>query len=160
MISIIASIGKNKELGFRNQLLWHLPDDLKNFKEITSGHAIVMGKKTFESIGKPLPNRKNIILTRDKNSKADGCIIAHSVNDVLDLIKDEDETFVIGGGEIYKLFLPLADKLYLTEVETSLKADTFFPEFDKTGWILKSSIKHSKDEKNQYSFAFNVYDKK
>jgi dihydrofolate reductase len=159
MISIIASIGKNNELGNNNKLLWHLPDDLKNFKETTSGHTIVMGKKTFESIGKPLPNRKNIILTRDKNYKVDGCTVAHSIDEILDLTKNDKEIFIIGGGEIYKLFLPIADKLYLTEVDTTLEADTFFPKFDKGNWKLLNSLPHGKDEKHNYSFKMCIYEK-
>jgi dihydrofolate reductase len=158
-ISIIASIGKNNELGIDGNLLWHLSDDLKNFKKVTTDHTIVMGKKTFESIGRPLPNRNNIILTRDTNYKIDGCVVAHSMDDVLNLIKSEKETFIIGGGEIYKLFFPIAEKLYLTEVDASLKADTFFPEFNKNDWKLESSFFHPKDEKHDYSFSINVYDK-
>jgi dihydrofolate reductase len=158
-ISLIASIGKNSELGFHNQLLWHLPDDLKNFKKITSGHTIVMGKKTFESIGKPLPDRKNIILTRDTNYEADGCVIAHSPEEILKFVNNYDEIFIIGGGEIYKIFLPLANKLYLTEVDATPPADTFFPKFDKRDWKLVRSVLHPKDEKHLYSFSFNIYEK-
>ena len=158
-ISLIASIGKNNELGFKNQLIWHLPDDLKNFKKITSGHTIVMGKKTYESIGKPLPNRNNIILARDYDYKADGCVVAHSIEEVLDLIKNEDETFIIGGGEIYKLFLPLANKLYLTQVNASLEADTYFPKFNLKEWKRTSCIEHGIDERHCYSFIINTYEK-
>jgi dihydrofolate reductase len=158
-ISLIASIGKNGELGFKNQLLWHLPDDLKNFKRVTSNHTVVMGQKTFESIGRPLPNRKNVILTRNKDYKIDGCTVIHSADDVIKLAKKEKETFIIGGGKIYKLFFPKAERLYLTEVNASLKADTFFPKFNKNDWILKSSLPHPKDSNHKYSFSLNLYEK-
>jgi dihydrofolate reductase len=158
-ISIVASIGKNNELGINNKLLWHLSDDLKNFKEITTGHTIVMGEKTYESIGKPLPNRRNIIITRIKDYEKAGCEVAHSPEDVLKLTENDNEIFIIGGGQIYKLFLPIANKLYLTEVDTSLEADTFFPKFNQDDWNLVSSTHHPKDERNEYSFSFNVYEK-
>ena len=159
-ISLIASIGKGGELGIKNQLLWRLPDDLKNFKKVTTGHTIVMGKKTYESIGKPLPDRKNIILTRDLNYEAEGCIVAHSPEEILKFVNSEDEVFIIGGGEIYKLFLPLANKLYLTEVNAELPADTYFPKFDKSSWKLMNSTKHRVDEKHKFSFSINIYEKK
>jgi dihydrofolate reductase len=159
-ISIIASIGKDNELGLHNKLLWHLPDDLKSFKEVTTGHTIVMGKKTFESIGRPLPNRKNIVLTRDQNYEAEGCIIAHSPEEILKFVNNDDEIFIIGGGEIYKIFLPLANKLYLTEVDASLPADTYFPKFSKVDWKLVSSDKHGIDEKHAFPFSINIYEKK
>lgn len=158
-ISIIASVGKNNELGSDGNLLWHLPDDLKNFKNVTSGHTIVMGKKTYESIGRPLPDRKNIILTRDVDYEADGCIVAHSPEEILKFVNDEDEIFIIGGGEIYKLFLPLANRLYLTEVDGEKEADTYFPSFNKNDWRLINSVRHDIDEKHDYSFNINTYEK-
>lgn len=158
-ISIIASIGKQNELGINNTLLWHLPDDLKNFKKTTTGHTIVMGEKTFASIGRPLPNRRNIIITREKDFRSNGVEIAHSLEKVLNMTKNDDEVFIIGGGQIYSLFFPMANKLYLTEVNANLKADTFFPKFDKKDWKLISSVFHSKDNEHQYEFFLNIYEK-
>lgn len=155
-ISIIAATGKKNELGKGNQLLWHLPDDLKHFKELTTGHTIVMGRKTFESIGKPLPNRRNIVITRDMNFTADGIEVIHSLQEIQN--RDE-EIFIIGGGEIYAQALPFADKLYLTEVDASLDADTFFPQFKKNEWNEVERTHHNKKEKHLYDFDFVVYEK-
>ncbi|MEK7175607.1 MAG: dihydrofolate reductase [Patescibacteria group bacterium] len=168
-ISIIAAFGKNKELGLNNKLLWSLPDDLKRFKELTTGHIIIMGQKTYESIGRPLLNRKNFIISRDTSYQVDGCTVVNSLEEAFekfekekqsprsDLGANKDEIFVIGGGEIYKLFLPYANNLYLTEVEAELPADTFFPEFNLTEWKLLSEEFHPKDEKHKYSFCFRKY---
>lgn len=157
MISLIAAIGKNNELGKDNQLLWHLPDDLKRFKELTTGHTIVMGRKTFESIGKPLPNRRNIVITRDTSYKKEGVEVIHSLEEVENL---PEEIFIIGGGEIYAQALPFADRLYLTQVDTTLDADTFFPPFEKSEWNETERIHHKKDEKHAHSFDFILYTKK
>jgi len=161
MISLIAAIGKNNELGKNNTLLWHLPDDMKHFKEITSLHPVIMGRKTFESIGKPLPNRRNIIITHDVKYKKEGVEVAHSIAEALDLIKDKnEEIFIIGGGELYKEFMPIADKLYITHVEKEDKdADTFFPEIIPVVWNEISHIEHAKDEKNSFNYTFSVYEK-
>ncbi len=157
-ISIIAAIGKKNELGKGNQLLWHLPDDLKHFKELTSGHTVVMGRKTFESIGKPLPNRRNIVITRDTNYKQDGVQVVHSIEEIE---KGDEEIFVIGGGEIYKQALPFADKLYITEVNAEEKdADTFFPMIEKEKWKEKERVHHTQDEKHATHFDFVTYIKK
>ncbi|MCF7833721.1 MAG: dihydrofolate reductase [Candidatus Pacebacteria bacterium] len=170
-ISIIAAIGKNRELGLNNQLLWHLPADMKHFRETTRGHTIIMGRKTFESLGetngkagKILPNRKNIIITRDphyniehtKTEDRKNISIFSSLEEVLKNISEE-EVFVIGGAEIYKLALPYANKLYLTEVEASMEADTFFPEFKKEEWQLDKNEYFPKNSENTYDMYFNVY---
>ncbi len=132
MESIIAAIGKNRELGRDNKLLWGIPDDLKRFKELTSGHPIIMGRKTFESIGKPLPNRTNIIVTRDENFKRDGCVVVNSIEDAFKKAKALDkEIFVIGGAQIYKQSLPYVKKLYLTLINEEADADTFFPPYEE-----------------------------
>jgi len=132
MISIIAVVGKNLAIGYKNKLLWDIPDDLRHFKKITAGHTVIMGQKTFESIGKPLPNRHNIVVTLDKNFKADGCEIRYSLEDVLKEGKNRsEEIFIIGGGQIYRQSLPYADKLYLTVIDDSPKADTFFPDYSE-----------------------------
>lgn len=159
MISIIAAIGKNNELGKKNQLLWSLPADLKHFKEITSGHPIIMGSKTFESIGRPLPNRRNIVITRDLNYQNENVEVVYSIDDALKLFENtNEEVFVIGGGEIYKQMMNHANKLYITEVygEDS-EADTYFPVIDKSIWHEKSRLKNTKDENNKFDFDFVEY---
>lgn len=133
-ISIIAAIGKGRELGKENQLLWKIPEDLKRFKELTLGHPVIMGQKTFESIGKKLPERENIILTQDEKFRADDCEICYSIGEALEKANSyfTDEIFVIGGGQIYKQFLPLAGKLYLTAVDSEdPSADTYFPDYSE-----------------------------
>lgn len=151
-ISIIAAIGKNRELGKNNKLLWDIPEDLKRFRSITAGHTVIMGRKTFESIGRALPNRTNIIVTRDKNYKAVGCIISRSLEGAIDLAKrgGGEEVFVIGGGEIYRQAISLADKLYLTLVEGTFDADTFFPDYSGFRKVIFQE-KH-KDENYSYTF--------
>jgi len=161
MISIIAAIGKNNELGKKNDLLFKLPADMKHFKEITSGHPVIMGRKTFESIGKILPNRRNIVITRDSNYKKENIEIAHSLNDAIFIFNNNDEeVFIIGGGEIYKQVFELADKLYITHIDAEDKdADTFFPEIIPIVWNEVSRQEHKKDEKNPYAYTFSVYKK-
>ncbi len=161
MISIIAAIGKNNELGKENKLLWSLPADMKHFREITSGHTVIMGRKTFESIGKPLPNRKNIVITRDENYKKEGIEVVHSLEDAISIARQGlAEIFVIGGAEIYKQALPVADKLYITHVDAENKnADTFFPEIIPILWNEISHEEHKKDDKNPHDYTFSVYKK-
>jgi dihydrofolate reductase len=161
-ISIISAIGRNNEIGKKNALLWDMPADLKHFKEKTSGHTIIMGQKTFESIGRPLPNRRNIVLTLNKNLRIDGVETFYSIEELeKEFLNIDEEVFIIGGGQIYKLFIEKADKLYLTEVEADFKdADTFFPTFDKNKWQKVSEEKHEPDEKNKYSYTFTEYLKK
>lgn len=159
-ISIIVAISENNAIGKDNELLWHLPKDLKRFKEITTGHTIIMGRKTFESIGKPLPNRHSIVITNNKNYKAEGATVAHSVQEALNKTQNEEEVFIIGGGKIYKETLALANKLYLTLVHDSFKADTFFPEIKMEEWtVLHEEILH-KDEKNRYKATFMELERK
>lgn len=167
MISLIAAIGRNNELGKSNTLLWHLPADLKHFKEITTLHPVVMGRKTFESLGRPLPNRRNIVITRDVNYKKDlpasagGVEIVHSLSAALDLFPNQDEEiFIIGGGELYKQTMPIADKLYITHVDASAPdADTFFPEIIPIVWNEIAHEEHKKDEKNLFDYIFSVYER-
>ncbi len=139
IISAIAAIGENRELGKNNRLLWHIPEDLKRFKVLTLGHPIIMGRKTYESIGRPLPQRINIIITRNPDFKAQGCIVVGSIEEAIAKAKEHDqkEIFIIGGGEIYKQALPLIDKLYLTVVKGSFEADVFFPDYSEFSKIIK-----------------------
>jgi dihydrofolate reductase len=163
MISLIAAIGKNNELGKNNSLVWNMPTDLKYFREKTSGHPVIMGRKTFESIGHPMPNRKNIVITRDLNYKKDGIEIAHSLNEALTSARAtlvEEEIFIIGGAEIYKQAMNLADRLYITHIDAIDKdADTFFPEIIPVVWNEISHEEHQKDEKNPFNYTFSIYEK-
>ncbi len=164
MISLIAAIGKHNELGKNDSLIWHLPSDMKHFREITSGHPVIMGRKTFESIGKPLPNRRNILITRDKNYLRHGVDVTHSLDEALNyartpLVQDE-EIFVIGGAEIYKQSMSIADRLYITHIEAEdEKADTFFPEIVPIVWNEISREEHQPDKKNPHKYIFSVYEK-
>lgn len=151
MISIIVAIGKNREIGRKNKLLWNLPKDMARFKKITSGHPVIMGQKTFESIGRPLSDRKNIVVTLDKNFKAKDCEVRYSLEDVLqEAKKSPKEFFIIGGGQIYKQSLPWADKLYLTLVNDAPEADTYFPDYS----VFKNIISEEKTEDSGYTIKF------
>jgi len=156
MIKLIVAISKNRVIGDSNKLIWHLPADLKRFKELTTGHTIVMGRKTFLSIGRPLPNRRNIIVTRDENYEADGCEVVNSIEEAL--LLTNSNCFIIGGGEIYKQTLHLAEKIYMTVVDEEFKGDTTFPELPKS-WYVSSKDDFLVDEKNAYNYSFILYEK-
>jgi dihydrofolate reductase len=160
MITLIAAAAENNALGKDNDLLWHLPEDFKRFKQITSGHYIIMGRKTFESFPKPLPNRTHIIITRQEEYLVEGCLVVHSLEEALEIAPQNEEVFIIGGAQIYEQALPFADKIDLTRVHIELDADAFFPEFNTSEWNLVFSEKHFKDEKHQYDFTFETYLKK
>ena len=159
MITIIAAAGQNNELGKDNDLIWHLPADLRRFKKVTSGHTIVMGRKTFESIGKPLPNRRSILITRNTSYHKDGCEIVHSLEDAIKLIQDQEHAFIIGGAQIYKEAIDkkLVDQLDITKVHQNFDADVFFPSIDPTSWKEVSEETFLPDEKNQYTYSFLSY---
>lgn len=161
MITVIAAIAKNNALGKNNDLIWHLPADLKRFKEITSGHYILMGRNTFESIGRALPNRTTVIITRNKNYYKDGCFIAHSIEEALDLASSEEKVFIIGGAQVYKETLEkdLADQLDITLVHHKFEADAFFPEIDLKVWKEVSREDFKANEKNSYDYSFVSYKK-
>jgi len=152
MISIIAAMGQNNGIGKNNKLLWHIPGDLKHFKEITSGNIVVMGRKTYESIGRPLPNRTNIIITKNNKFKAEDCLIKNSFNEVLEEAKSykDKEIFIIGGGQIYKQALPHTDKLYLTIVDDEVQADTFFPDYSQFKNIISEKVFEEKGLKYKF----------
>lgn len=160
MIIMIAAVAENNALGKNNDLLWHLPNDFKRFKAVTTGHHIIMGRKTFESFPKPLPNRTHVIITRQKDYKAAGCIVVSSLAEALSVCPANEDVFIIGGGEIYNLALPIADKLDLTKVHHTFEADAYFPEIDPKQWKLTNSEHHSKDEKHQYDYSFESYERK
>ena len=160
MITLIAAIAENNALGKNNQLLWHLPDDFKRFKSITSGHYIIMGRKTFESFPNPLPNRTHVIISRQKNYQIPNCIVVNSLEDALEACPKDETIFIIGGGEIYNQSIAIADKIDITRVHHSFEADAFFPEIDLTKWKLTSSEFHIKDEKHTFDFTFETYIRK
>jgi len=160
MISLIVAVGKNNEIGKNNELLWHLPNDLKYFKQITLGLPIVMGRKTFESIGRPLPGRVNVIVTRNSNFKPEGCIVVDSIQNAMKATMSAQNVMIIGGADIYSQTLPIADRIYLTEVDAELEADKFFPSIDQNLWEEISRKHNPKDEKNEYNFDFVVLKRK
>jgi dihydrofolate reductase len=157
MISFVVAMDENRAIGKDNDLPWYLPNDLKHFKKTTMGKPIVMGRKTYESIGKPLPGRENIVVTRDQSYEAEGTTIVHSVDEVLQI--NAEEICVIGGSEIFKQFLPVADRLYITEIHHTFEADTYFPELNDNEWNEVSRTVGIVDEKNKYPHEFVVYEK-
>jgi len=158
MLTLIAAAAERNELGKDNDLVWHLPLDFKRFKKLTSGHCIIMGRKTFESLPGILPKRKHIVITRQTNYKAEGVVVVSSLEDAIELAKSEDESpFIIGGGEIYKQSIGLADAIELTRVHTNVEADTFFPEIDEQKWVLTNEEIIKKDDKHKFDFSFLTY---
>jgi len=157
MISLIVAMDEQGLIGRDNQLPWHLPADLRYFKQTTMGRPVVMGRKTFESIGKPLPGRRNVIVTRNRSYAAAGCEIIHSLADMPG--GGEDEVFVIGGAELFAAMLPLADRLYLTRIRETFAGDTYFPELNEADWRLVSTAEGVVDDKNPHPHAFLVYER-
>ncbi len=161
MISFVVAMDKNRVIGKDNSIPWHLPEDLKFFKKVTMGHPIVMGRKTYESIGKPLPGRENVIVTRNVDYKAEGCIVLHSIEELKKYIDEKnEEVSIIGGAQLFKETFPIADRLYITEIHREFEGDTFFPEYPESEWTLTSKEKGVKDEKNPYDYYFMIYDRK
>lgn len=146
-------------IGRAGDVPWHLPKDLKHFKALTTGHTIIMGRKTFESVGRPLPHRRNVVLTRDPTYRAEGVTVVHDLDAALALAEGEDEVFVTGGEEIYRLALPRADRLYLTVVHATVEGDTRFPEFDEAQWRRVSEEHHPADERHAHAFTFRLYER-
>ncbi|HET7657323.1 MAG TPA: type 3 dihydrofolate reductase [Bacillales bacterium] len=159
MISFLFAMGSNRVIGKDNDLPWHLPADLAYFKKKTMGHPIIMGRKTYESIGKPLPGRENIVVTRDKHFTAEGCTIVHSIEEASNVVKGNEESFVIGGANLFEAFYPYADRMYVTLIHESFEGDTYFREIDEREWKLVATEQHEKDEKNKYDYTFLVYDR-
>jgi len=158
MISIIVAVAKDGVIGNAGNIPWNLPDDLKHFAETTRGHTVIMGRKTYESIvkrlGHPLPNRKNVVITSQSDFDAPGCTVMDSIEEAMKSFSSDEEVFVIGGGEIYRQFLPMADKLYITEVSIECGGDAFFPSYGKDEWELISSEHHEANDRNPYQFSF------
>jgi dihydrofolate reductase len=165
IVSLIAAVSKNHVIGKNNDLPWHLPNDMKYFMQTTKGHCVLMGRKNYESLPekfRPLPNRTNILITRQGNYLAPGCEIFNTIEQGIAYAKEKGETelFIIGGAEVYEATLPLADKLYLTEINATIDGDTFFPQIDKSEWKETARTTNSKDDKHKYMFDFVVYAKK
>ena len=160
MTTIIAAVGRNRALGKNNDLIWHLPADLKRFKEVTRGHHVIMGRKTYESLGRPLPNRTNIIVSRNPNFKAEGCMVVSSLEEALAEAKADQNPYILGGAQIYKQALAVADRMDLTLIDEDFEADAFFPEFSEDHWEETSRQDFEKDEKNPYDYSFVQYKKK
>lgn len=160
-ISLVVAAADNNIIGKDNKLLWHLPNDLKFFKNVTWGMPVIMGRKTFEALGKPLAGRKNIVITRQKGWKAEGAVVVSSLDDALFLVKEMDvkEPMVIGGGEIYRLAFEKARRIYITRVEATPEGDTSFPAIDPAKWKLVSQKNHEADEKHAYNYSFQVWER-
>jgi dihydrofolate reductase len=164
IVSAIAAMARNRVIGKNNDLPWRLPDDMKFFMETTKGHHVIMGRKNYDSLHdkyKPLPQRTNIVITRQEDFAAPGCIVLHAVQPALEIAKtnSEPECFIIGGAEIYKLAMPYTTRLYLTEIEADIEGDTYFPEYDKSQWKEISRKHHPADARHPYAFDIVVYDR-
>jgi dihydrofolate reductase len=160
MISIIVAIAENYAIGKNNDLLWHIPGDMKRFKRLTSGHTVIMGKKTYESLPRrPLPNRVNIVISDDPVDLFDQCVMAWSIVEALNKSDPSDENFIIGGASVYRQFLPLTDRLYITWVHKAFDGDVFLPEIDFSEWVLISSEDFPSDVTNDFSYTNNIYDR-
>ena len=160
MIILIAAAAQNNALGKNNELVWHLPKDFKRFKALTTGHHIIMGRKTFESFPKPLPNRTHIVISRQDNYCPEGCIVVGSMEKAVEIASKDKNVFIIGGGEIYRIGIHIADKIELTRVFGNFDADVFFPEIDPNQWELQEEEFHSKDENHQYDFSYQTFVRK
>lgn len=160
MITMIAAAGENNALGKNGEIPWHLPDDFKHFKTLTSGHHIIMGRKTWETFPKPLPNRKHIVITRDLAYQANNAVVVHSLEDALAYCKEEAHCYIIGGGEIYKLGLKYATHIELTHIHGTFEADAFFPNLDPSEWEKMQSRFHESDDRHAYAFTFTSYRKR
>jgi len=157
MIIMIAAVAENNALGKNNELVWHLPNDFKRFKSLTTGHHIIMGRKTFESFPKPLPNRTHVVITRNKDYNPEGCIVVDSIEKAIAICPENETSFIIGGGEIYNLGLPFADQLEITRVHHSFDADAFFPEIKSDDWKEIQSEFNPIDDKHQFAYTYQTF---
>ena len=157
-LAIIAAVARNGVIGHRNRMPWRLPEDLKRFRQLTLGHAVIMGRRTFESIGWPLAGRNNIVVTRSPDWTRSGCHTAHSLEAALAVVREPQDAFVIGGAQIYALALPIASRLYMTEIERDFEGDAFFPEFDRSRWREASRESRVLDGAGGFSYHFVAYD--
>jgi dihydrofolate reductase len=159
-VSVIAALARNRVIGIENRLPWRLPEDLAHFKALTLDHPILMGRKTFESLGRPLPRRTNIVITRNAGYRPDGCLVADSIPAAIALCDDADELFFIGGAELYAQAIPLADRLYLTEVDIEAAGDAWFPEYDRGAFGEASRESHKGEKGDALNFDFVMYERK
>ena len=158
-LSIVVAMDDNRLIGSKNQLPWHLPADLAYFKKLTTGKSILMGRKTYDSIGRPLPNRRNIVITRNSNISIPGCEVVSSIDHALELTKDDPEVMVIGGASLCEQLLPKINRLYITKIDGEFEGDVFFPKYDDFDWLEVSCESHPKDNSNAYSYKFIVLDR-
>jgi dihydrofolate reductase len=154
IVSIIAAVAENGVIGINNSLPWRLPADLRRVKALTTGHHIIMGRKNYESLGKPLPNRVNVVVTRNRDYRAPGCTIVHSLADGLAVAQGDTEVFIFGGAELYAQALTVTDRMYLTLVHANVDGDTFFPGFDRSPWREVERVRHEADADHPYAFSF------
>ena len=159
-LSLIVAASRNNVIGNEGGLPWHLPDDLGHFKRLTMGKPVIMGRRTFESIGRPLPDRRNIVMTRQADYSAKGCEVVSSVDEALELVHGTDEVMIIGGGQVYRDFLQRADRIYLTRVQADVEGDTHFPEIDEAAWQMVRSQHHAADERHAYEFDLLVFERR
>ncbi|OHA46286.1 MAG: hypothetical protein A3A80_04205 [Candidatus Terrybacteria bacterium RIFCSPLOWO2_01_FULL_44_24] len=157
IISVIVAFSRNRVIGNNNTLPWHLPEDLKRFRELTYGHTVIMGRKTHESIGKVLPGRTNIIITSKEDYKAEGCIIAGSLDEAIKIADGDSEVFIIGGANVYKQAMAIADRLYVTFIKEEFEGDAFFPEINEDIWQIRSKTDYCKNPMDPYNFSFITY---
>lgn len=160
MLSIIAAVSANNALGKDNKLLWHLPADLKRLKELTMGHHLIMGRKTFESLGRPLPGRPHIVISRNSDFKHEGVTVTDSLEKAFGLAKEDNQPFIFGGADIYKQALPFVERIYLTRVNETFEGDAYFPELDMSKWELVSKLDFEPDEKNKFHYSYEEYRKR
>jgi dihydrofolate reductase len=160
IVSIVAAVAENGVIGTLDGLPWRLPEDMKHFKELTTGHAVVMGRKTFDTLSQPLRNRRNVVVTRDREYQRSGADVVHSIEEALDLVAGEEEVFIAGGGEIYELALPYANRLYLTVVHAEFDGDTRFPDLNLDEWKLLEGSRYEADERHAVPFSIMLYERK
>jgi dihydrofolate reductase len=162
IVSAIVAISKNRVIGSDNEIPWHLPADMAFFKRTTMGHFVIMGRLTFLSLGRPLPKRTNVVVTRNPFFTATGCLVAHSLEEALSLAEEagETEVFIIGGGQIYRESMEYLDRIYLTEVDVAVEGDVFFPELEENEWEVTHSKSHPADEKNEFSYTFKTLERR
>lgn len=157
IVSLIAAMSENRVIGRQGALPWHLPRDMRRFRTLTTGHAVIMGRKTFETLKAPLPNRHNVVVTGNRSYEVSGADVAHSLDAALALVQGDEEVFIAGGGEIYRLALPVADRIYLTVVHDAFEGDARFPEFSMDEWRLAEDLRYEPDERHAFSFSFRLY---
>jgi dihydrofolate reductase len=159
-ISFVVAYDRNRAIGKDNKIPWRLPDDMKHVRALTIGKPLIMGRRTWESIGRPLPQRTSIVLTRDPGFKCDGCLIARTADEAMKLAGDAPEIIIFGGSRVFEDFLPRADRIYLTEVDADVGGDTFFPALDPGDWEVVEAVEHPADERHPYDFSFLTLDRK